>query len=135
MALTRPRPAPVAIGVVVAAGIALFIDALGDATQTRPDRLVPGSRTVIELQMSTRDGSSAFDAARALWVACGGDAEDVTPVGDHQPDRYLAEAEPAMGPNAMRKVRGCLEDLTLDRILADVVSVAHHHPSPQQPGP
>jgi hypothetical protein len=111
---------------VALAGILLGvagIDALGDLTQDRPDPPRPGSRSEIVLRVSARGAGP--DAADRLWAACEGTVRvrSVPPhpvfLGD---GTWRVVTEPAVGPRAWKRLRGCLEDLTLDRVLGRVVS-------------
>ena len=63
-------------------------------------------------------------AAAALWAVCAGQTrsrptEDLT-AGDD--GRYRVVLAPAVGEHEERKLRGCLEDLTVERVLGDVES-------------
>jgi hypothetical protein len=108
--------------------IALSIDTLGDLTQTRPDAL--DEDTVSELVMSVdqdRFGSGRDAAADALWSVCYAQTSSemagergLEPLGG---GRYRAVLHPALGKYDGRQLIGCLEDLTVDRVLADVESV------------
>lgn len=98
------------------------IDALGDLTQTRPDTVVAGSVGVIVFEVSTRTPGGEAAAAQRLWTACA-DAEThrtgtLTAAGGR---RFRVETSPAPGTYAFRRLRGCLEDATLDRIRARIV--------------
>lgn len=117
------------VAVLLVAGI-LGVDALGDLTQSRPDRVAPGSRSEIVLEIDTRDYRQPVDDAAAnLWGACSGivrhqidEEAGFVPVEDgFEEVRFWVE--PGLGPNAERKLVGCLEDATLDRVVGDVESV------------
>ena len=66
------------------------------------------------------------DAAAALWAICAaqtssrviGDGE-LRPIGD---GRYRVVLRPAVGHHEQKKLTGCLEDLTVDRVVGDVES-------------
>jgi hypothetical protein len=112
--------------VVAAAALALGIDALADLTQDRPDRVLPGSRSEIVLDVDSRDrGGSALLSAQGLWGACQGTVHHrmvdpgVVEVAD---GRFRLQTEPALGEHSWRRLQGCLEDTTLDRVKARVVS-------------
>ncbi|MGI8808208.1 MAG: hypothetical protein ACR2KK_10270 [Acidimicrobiales bacterium] len=116
-----------ALLVVLAAG-ALFaaVDVLADLTQDRPDRVPPGSRSEVVLDVDSRDRTgSALLSAQGLWGACQGTVRQrlvdpgVAEVGD---GRFRLLTEPALGEHAWRRLQGCLEDATLDRVKAHVVS-------------
>jgi len=102
------------------------IDALADLTQDRPDSVVPGSRTeiVVEVQSRDRTGSDVL-SAQGLWGACQGNVwqklaePGVVELAD---GRFRLTTEPALGEHAWRRLQGCLEDATLDRVKARVVS-------------
>jgi hypothetical protein len=113
---------------LVVAGV-LGTDALGDLTQSRPDHVAPDSRSAIVLHVTGRDYLQDLDdGARHLWAACAGttsrrlvdDADAFTEVGD---DDYRFVVQPALGNYTRRKLVGCLEDLTVDNLVGDVVSI------------
>jgi hypothetical protein len=115
-----------AIGaVVLAAGSVLGIDALADLTQNRPDPVVDGTSTVVAFDVGTREyQGSDLDAATALWAVCaatvGGDKAGPTPSGDG----FTITISPAIGENGRKRLLGCLEDATLDRVQGHVQSVS-----------
>ena len=107
--------------------VAVGVDVLGDLTQSRPDRVVPGSRSEIVLQVSERNrpGPARIESAESLWFAC----RQVAPRRLVDPGlvgvgggRYRFVVEPALGEHEWRRLQGCLEDMTIDRVLAEVVS-------------
>jgi len=113
------------VAVVVVGALAL--DRLGDATQTRPDRPVDATRTEVVVRLETnRYRQSAQTAASALWGACA----STVPVDlvDDRPEQLDAEhfryvVEPALGRYRRERLLGCMNDLTLDRVRAEVVRV------------
>lgn len=121
-------------GVLLAAGAALAtagaIDFVADRTQTRPDAQATGVETHIELQLY--GGVVAHDPERAfghLWSLCTG--PDVfrlrqlpAPSVAHGPDgRFRVEVSAHVGEHAMARLRGCLNDTTLDRMRSRVVRI------------
>jgi hypothetical protein len=115
-------------GVLVALAVAALwvgIDALADLTQDRPDQVVPGSRSEIVLEVDSRDrtGSNRL-SAQGLWGACQGTVRQrlaepgVVPLDD---GHFLLTTEPALGEHAWRRLQGCLEDATLDRVKGRVI--------------
>lgn len=116
----------------LAAAIALGLDALGDLTQNRPDRDVPGSTSELLLRVSTRSGEPPATAARRLWMACEHTVRNrlldpgLVEVGD---GLMGAVTEPAVGPRSWRRLKGCLEDLTLDHVQATVISKVDRPPA------
>jgi hypothetical protein len=124
---TKARVKQALVTIVVAAVLSLSIDALGDLTQNRPDRALPGtsSTVVVEIGTRTRDASSVETATR-LWAACAGtvpsyvDAPKIAALGS---GRALIVTQPALGEHTTRRLTGCLSDTTLDEVQARVVSV------------
>ena len=111
---------------VAASALAMGVDALADLTQDRPDRILPGTRSEIVLDLKSRDrGGSALLSAQGLWGACQGTVRHrlaepgVMEVSD---GRFRLVTEPALGEHSWRRLQGCLEDTTLDKVKAHVVS-------------
>ena len=121
--------------IALAAG-ALFggIDFLADLTQDRPDRVPPGSRSEIVLTVKSHDRTgSDLLAAEGLWGACRGNVWQrlVEPGVEQVADgRFRLTTEPAVGEHSWRRLQGCLEDTTLDRVKARVVSKRDVLPAP-----
>ena len=122
------------IAVVAVAGMVMAIDFLADLTQDRPDRVLPGSRSEVVLEVRSRDRTgSDLMSAKGLWGACQGTVYQrltepgVTEAGD---GRFRLQTEPALGEHAWRRLQGCLEDATLDRVKGHVVSKRDLAPAP-----
>ncbi|MGH9223830.1 MAG: hypothetical protein ACRD2W_08625 [Acidimicrobiales bacterium] len=125
-----------ALGLLILFAVAAAgVDVLGDLTQTRPDRVKAGSRSEIVLQVSERSGRrpARFETAEGLWYAC----RHVAPTRLAAPGlvdigggRFKAVTEPALGEHAWRRLQGCLEDMTIDRVRAEVVSKRDVAPAP-----
>ena len=115
--------------------VAFFgIDALADQTQNRPDRPQPGTSSEIVLSVEAKGRQrSAVYAAERLWGACRGTVEQSLvapgPV-EIAPGQVRLVTEPALGPHAWRRLRGCLEDATIDLVRARVVSKHDLVPGP-----
>jgi hypothetical protein len=125
-----------AVGIVVVLLVvgALSGDMLGDLTQTAATRCRWGSRSEIVLDIDTRDyRQDRSDGARALWAACAGTTGSVLVDGPASVpgdgDRVCFSVEPGLGRNNRRKLVGCLEDATIDRLQGTVVSVELIEPS------
>lgn len=134
----RPDPPPrqhgamtvVATVLAVAALVVvawLGLQALLDATQSRPDPADRPATTTIELavaQRRTDDG--AVEATQALWVGCrstlGRQATDARVVGLGG-DHVALVLEPGIGRLTIRRLTGCLADLRVNLVMADVLSV------------
>ena len=101
-----------------------------EATQNRPDARVPGSVTTVEFTVST-NGYHRGDAgaAAALWAVCsatvGGQVSPVPEAigGDGDDGGWRATVEPAIGEHGENRLVGCIEDVTLDRVIGDVTSL------------
>jgi hypothetical protein len=115
------------IFVAVAIILGFGVDLLGDLTQSRPDRV--GAAEVSEIVLSVdedRFGGGQDAAADALWAVCSGQTTSRMAVTDHLQSlgdgRYRAVLQPAVGDSDERQLVGCLEDLTVERVLGDVES-------------
>jgi hypothetical protein len=113
--------------VVVAIALGFGVDILGDLTQSRPDPVYADEVSEIVLSVDQdRFGGGEDAAADALWAVCAAQtnsrmADDrLQSLGD---SRYRAVLQPAVGDNDERQLVGCLEDLTVERVLGDVESV------------
>jgi len=118
---------------VVATTIGLGIDVIADATQTRPDRLDLGATTVVDLH---------FRGARALADPTRHASDLVRVCVSQSFSRDIPEmAVAGLGPSGARvfldadlgdrgatRLRGCLEDTTLERIQASVVALSEVPP-------
>ncbi len=112
--------------VVLVAAVAIGIDELRDATMSTPDPADPDAVMVLTLDVDTREAfGSVDDLAEALYVACRVRLPDET--------RLIESAEtpdgagrlvvaPALGTTSKRRFVGCLEDLIIDRVEAQVVT-------------
>ena len=125
-----------ALAILVAlVAVSIGVDTLGDLTQDRADRVLPGSRSEIVLDLKSRDrGGSALLSAQGLWGACQGTVRHrlaepgVVEVSD---GRFRLVTEPAVGEHSWRRLQGCLEDTTLDKVKAHVVSKHDIDPAPE----
>lgn len=118
----------VVVGLVVLGLAYVAIDVLADATQTRPDFEHPASRSEVIFRVGTRQhGRRPRLAAEGLWLHCQGATtgrrligDELEQVGD---DTFRAVIQPALGTHAERRLRGCLEDVTVDRVKGRVVVI------------
>lgn len=128
-----PRLRLAAVVVVGAVFIGLGVDAIGDATQSRPEVPAGPGATVVELEIEQRGRDRRPDVVAAtLWVAC----------RDHVPAQVrLVRAETTgegsarltldrrLGDLHGRRLAGCLGDLTLSSVLAEVESMEMRDPA------
>lgn len=123
--------------VLAVAAIAAGVDALADLTQDRPDRVVARSRSEIVLAVESRDrGGSALLSAQGLWGACQGTVHHrLAQPGVEELDggRFRLYTEPALGEHSWRRLQGCLEDTTLDKVKARVLSKRNLAPGTYTP--
>ena len=112
--------------VLAVAGLAAGLDVLADLTQDRPDKIPAGSRSEIVLDVRHRSTEPAeVRSAQGLWGACQGTVwQRITDPGvvELAGGRFLVTTSPAVGEYAWRRLQGCLEDMTVDRVRAEVVS-------------
>lgn len=107
---------------------AVVVDLLGDLTQTRPDHVPPGAATEVVYQVVLRDEDDRrpmLQWAQGLWGACQGTIERRTGPMDVTVSGHTARVvvAPSLGTHARTRLRGCLEDATLDRMRGDVVAM------------
>ena len=124
---TKARVKHALITIAVAAGLSLAVAALGDVTQNRPDRALPGTSSTLVLDINTRTpDTSSVETATRLWGTCAGtlphyiDAPKIAALGS---GRALIVTQPALGEHTQRRLSGCLSDTTLDEVQASVVSL------------
>ena len=116
----------VVVVVLAVAALAAGLDVLADMTQNRPDHIPAGSRSEIVLSVRDRStGPGDLRTAEGLWGACQATVwqeltePGVVGLGD---GRFLLTTSPAVGEHAWRRLQGCLEDMTIDRVRAAVVT-------------
>jgi hypothetical protein len=127
----RHRPFRVAMAVTAAAIAAVLgwqvIDVMGDALQTRRDSPRSDVDTVLTVQfrgsVSNRD---PVRAASSLWGTCNHVLRQrITPaeILDQGAGRIELRIAEDIGPHGRQRVIGCLQDATIDRIQASVISI------------
>jgi hypothetical protein len=114
--------------VVVVLGAAA-VDGLADLTQGRPEAPEEGTETIVVYDVATRRSDRAEDeAAKLLWALCSTLTSHRTVAGpDAVVDGWVVRIQPALPRQSRARVEGCLEDLTLERVLGHVVSIEVHH--------
>jgi hypothetical protein len=107
------------------------VRALADATQSRPDRPERESRSELVLEVDTSGGFDRQLAAQGLWGACQSNIEGTaTESFEARSDgEFAIVVWPALGHTAEKRITGCLEDFTIDRVLGNVTSVRHLAPA------
>ncbi|MBC2905805.1 hypothetical protein [Streptomyces cupreus] len=126
----------VAAGVVGAALLAAMVVALADLTQTREERADESEATSVLVQVDLR-GADLTEARRSLaaqqvWERC----RDSTSVplhhaslGDLGDGLYAGVVRPALTDHDRMRLRGCLEDATLERANLTVVGIGDAEPA------
>lgn len=114
------------VGLVVVLGATLVgLFALSDATRFRGQQLEEGA-THVEFTVETRNYHHHLrDAAASLWFPCIGAVGWSDSSGPHAVDdgRFTAWVRPALGEDSRRRLRGCLEDATVDKVRGHVLSM------------
>lgn len=118
----------VLVAIALIAFVSIAVDQIGDLTQSRPDPVRKGEVTELTVSVDQdRFGGGTDGAANALWAVCSAhtssrplSSEGLESLGA---GLYRVVLSPALGHHAELKLVGCLEDLTIDRVLADVESV------------
>lgn len=115
-------------GFILASGTFVMVDALGDLTQNRPELDIVRNGTGVVTMEITREGWARGDvvAAKSLWHAC---QQTISPRFESR--GFINEGNgvvtmaisPIPGESAARRLRGCLQDATLDNVLAKVLSI------------
>jgi hypothetical protein len=125
----RERRAGPLVGLAAGAVlVALVVQVLADATQSRPDPSARPAVTEIALAVQQRTEEPVLDTAAALWVAC----RPVLP-SRNRPDATLLPSaagvtlvlQPGIRPLATKRLAGCLADATLSSVRASVLHVTH----------
>jgi hypothetical protein len=110
--------------IVALVALAVGIVAMAELTQNRPDAVRDGSRTTVSFDVTTRDAQRGEPAAAAaLWAVCAATVPGDVSMPASAGEVWEATVEPAIGEHGENRLVGCLEDVTLDRVVGDVVSV------------
>lgn len=111
------------LALLLAAGAGLV--GMREATQNRPDVVEAGTTTTVDFTVDThrfQRGDSA--AATTLWAVCSSTVDGtVSPLPVAHGDRWRVTVSPAIGEHGEKRLVGCLEDVTIDRVLGNVVDV------------
>ena len=125
-----PRRSPVlhvAAALAAAAVATVGIDAMADATQTRPDPVVRGTTSSVVVSVNPGSARGPITSTQALWGACttqlggGFEVKGMTALGAGDVQVLVS---PQIGKYAERRLRGCIADAGTDRIRASVRSVS-----------
>ena len=108
---------------LVAVAAAVF--GMAEVTQNRPDDVRAGSQTTVTFTVATRDVQRGEQAAAgALWAVCAGTVGgEVSLAPDRVGETWQVTITPAIGEHGENRLVGCLEDVTIDRVIGDVVTI------------
>ncbi|MEI5102565.1 hypothetical protein RB200_33730 [Streptomyces sp. PmtG] len=138
-AVPRPRALRTLLaGGTVAAAVlllALFVDTLSDATQTRPGEDSDAAATTVVYRVDVRGTDSAAAralAARELWESC---RRSTASLNVHAPltrldgDVWAGVIRPALSAHDVMRLSGCLGDATAHRTRAHVLGETQVRPA------
>ncbi|QIB47259.1 hypothetical protein [Streptomyces aureoverticillatus] len=138
-AVPRPRTvrAVVVTAVVAACGLllALLVDTLSDATQTRPGQSRGSAATTVVYQVELRGTDSADAralAARELWDRCRRSTAALNvqaPLTRLGEDVWAGVIRPALSEHDVMRLSGCLVDTTAQRTRAKVLGESQVEPA------
>lgn len=97
-------------------------------TLTIPDDITGPGSTTITVEVRTITNRPVEEIVVALWTVCAGTVSDHSPITSLVVDGQMATLTIAEGlrTTGKRRVIGCFEDLTLDRVKARVVELVVH---------
>ena len=113
---------------IVAVLVVVGLAALREATMNRPDPPRGEDGTTVELDVRTNGSRLSLDAAATgLWAACASavDEHELVDVNEQTDGDFALRIEPALGHHAEARLVGCLEDVTVPRILGNVTRIEH----------
>ena len=118
-------PSPLSLLVVLGT---LAVVGLSDLTQSRPDPLNRAADTEVVFAVDENRFRGGLDgAATALWAVCAGQTTsqptDGGALAEIEEGRYRLVLRPAIGDGERRKLVGCLEDFTIERVRGSVQTV------------
>jgi hypothetical protein len=118
--------AVVASALVAVAAIAVLSLLLRDHTQSQPEADDFASVDVVRVRVRTNFGLDAAIAMDSLWHACNIVVEGTRlarPITRLDDTDFELVLEPSMGEQARRRLRGCINDGTLDRVKSHFVEL------------
>ena len=130
--MTATRPADRTVALLLLPALAVGVLVLRAGTMAETDQLVPGTATRISFEVDRRDGAGSADDARTLWAVCSRvltPAQRAAELEVAVAGRASVTVSPAVGEHQTRRLRGCMEDATLDRVLARVTELRDVAPS------
>src|SRR3954469_7442347 len=110
-------------GMAVAVLLSVFV--LREMTQNRPDEVRRDAHTIVKFDVNTkRYDNGEATAAMALWGVCWSTIErNVSLVPSAAGEAWMIDIKPELGEHGVKRLTGCLEDVTLDRVKGHVISI------------
>lgn len=112
--------------VVVAVATVVGLVALADATKFEGE-VDEGGTTEIMFAVDTKGYHHGLDnAATSLWNVCIGTIswkEASGPTAATDDGTFRATVHPSLGEDTSRRLRGCLEDATVDKVRGNVIGI------------
>jgi len=110
--------------VLLVGSLAVVLLTLALLGRTRPDPPVPGTRSVVTMEVLTRNGIDVDLAARSLWEACHIwiPRHDLVDMRTTSPGHFVLTIDPSLSEQAERRLMGCLNDGTLEQVHAELGS-------------
>jgi hypothetical protein len=118
------RRAALAVALLLVLG-GLGVEAIRRMTQTVPGSLVEPGTTTLTVEVASKNRRPPDEVVVALWTVCGARVSGdlvVTSLGV-EGDRVKLTIDKALRSTAAKRVVGCFEDLTLDRVQAEVIEL------------
>jgi hypothetical protein len=112
----------------LALAVATLVGVIGlaELTQNRPDEARAGTSTVVTFDVSTnRYRGGEETAALALWSVCAATVPgETSSLVTMDAGGYSVTVTPAIGEHGRKRLVGCLEDGTLDRVSGHLVAMS-----------
>lgn len=110
--------------VLLIASLAIVLVTLALLGRTRPDPPVPGTRSIVTMEVLTRNGIDRDLAANSLWGACHVwiPQHELVEMRTTSPGHFVLTIEPSLSEQAERRLLGCLNDGTLEQVKAELGS-------------
>ena len=105
-------------------GVGIFV--LRERLESRPDPMIPGTESVVRFKVDVYDAAQPVPAVvEVLWHACNQTlASELVELDVLDGGIGIATVAPALGPHQRRRLTGCLQDATIDRVRGEVLSIA-----------
>ncbi len=119
--MIRPAAVLAITGLVLVTGVAWLREGL----EHREDELRSDRSTMLTLDLRATGGRVTEEDALLLWLTCSRGLTREQRAADWRLSghRMLLTIRPALGEHQQRQLVGCLEDLALDHVRAEVRSV------------